>query len=94
MIWVKASFFTLSREQVKILSVRFSFGFPAWLFNIVAVAYLQVGLVQTLFNLIPLLTLIFAFIILKETIPRPEIINIFICFLGVLVVVYGSPKSN
>ena len=59
-----------------------------------SIKYLPLGLVSTIQNLQPFLTLLLAFLILREAVKRLEIINMIISFAGVLIIVLGSSKMN
>jgi drug/metabolite transporter (DMT)-like permease len=71
---------------------------PGWLLLYFSLDVLPVGLAETLQNLTPFMTLILGYLILKETMKFLEIVNMFISFFGVLIIVlfstnYASSKS-
>ena len=70
--------------------MRLALGYPTWLMVLYSVETLPVGLVQTIQNLIPFLTLIMSFIILGETIRLVEVITMIVSFTGVLIMIYYS----
>lgn len=59
----------------------------------IAIRYLPIGLHSILFNFGPFFTLILATLILKEIIPRIEIINMVVSFVGVILVIYNSKST-
>ena len=74
--------------------MRFAVGYPAWTMLFYSVKVLPIGLSQTIQNLQPFITLLFAFILLKETVKRLELLNMVVAFIGVLFTVGFSTSSN
>lgn len=85
---------SINREQLKKLVARFALGYPAWTLLFYSVKVLPVGLSQTIQNLTPFLTLIFAYLILSEVLKRLEIVNMLASFLGVLLIVGVSDRPD
>ena len=63
------------REYLKELCIRFSLGYPAWTMLSYSVNALPVGLSLTIQNFMPIFTLIFAYMMLKEGLKRLEVYN-------------------
>lgn len=84
----------IKRDQLKKLAWRFSLGFPAWTMLYYSVKVLPIGLSQTIQNLQPFLTLIFAFCLLKESVKRLEVYNMIASFLGVLIMIGFSSNLS
>ena len=82
------------KEVFKKLMFRSVFGYTTWTAMYFSVKYLPLGLIQTVQNLVPFLTLILSYILLKETLKRLEILNMIVCFVGVLIVVGYSSKAG
>jgi|LauGreDrversion4_2_1035121.scaffolds.fasta_scaffold795129_1 drug/metabolite transporter (DMT)-like permease len=58
-----------------------------------SIEVLPVGLVQTILNLAPFMTLIISYMCLKETLKGLEIVNMIVSFIGVLFMVYFSENA-
>ena len=81
------SYRVITLVEFKKLIFRFALGYPAWTMLFYSVKVLPVGLSQTIQNLTPFFTLIFAYILLKEQLKKLEVINMFAAFGGVLIMI-------
>lgn len=79
---------------MSLLIVRLVLGYPTWLMIFYSVETLPVGLVQTIQNLIPFITVIASYIILGESIHKVEIANMLASFGGVIIMIYFSTKQT
>ncbi|TNV77064.1 hypothetical protein FGO68_gene17032 [Halteria grandinella] len=84
------SYSQLNKRQLSLLMVRLCLAYPTWLMVYYSVAILPVGLVQTIQNLIPFITLIISYYALSETLKAMEVANMVLSFLGVLIMIYYS----
>ena len=75
---------------MKLMLLRLSVGYPAWLMLTYSVTILPLGLCQTLQNLIPFIVLIMSYFALGETLKVFEIVNMLISFAGVIFIVCMS----
>jgi drug/metabolite transporter (DMT)-like permease len=66
----------------------------AWLLLYFSLNFLPIGMAETLQNLTPFMTLIIAYIFLKETMKVYEIINMVLSFIGVLIIVSSAKNSS
>ena len=55
---------------------------------------LSLGIFNIIFNLGPLFTSVVAYIILNEKMTKPEIANLILSFVGVVIVVSASSKPT
>ncbi|TNV77650.1 hypothetical protein FGO68_gene15314 [Halteria grandinella] len=94
MWYLKLSYSVINREQAKKLFARFAIGYPAWTMLFYSVKVLPIGLSQSIQNLQPFLTLVFAFVILRETVKRLEVVNMVVAFVGVLLMVALSSGTD
>jgi drug/metabolite transporter (DMT)-like permease len=94
MTYLGLSYKDINRDQMKKLFMRFAIGYPAWTMLFYSVKVLPIGLSQTIQNLQPFLTLIFAFIILRESVKRLELYNMIAAFMGVLIMVGMSSSDS
>lgn len=74
--------------------MRSILGYVAWFIQFSTVKYLPLGIIQTVQNLSPFLTLILAYFILHEMLKCLEIINMCVSFCGVLIIVIFSATSQ
>lgn len=88
----------LSWEHHQKLVVRFVFGFLTWICFYYSISALSVGLMQTIANTVPLISLVVAYFLLGEVLKCVEIANISVSFLATIVIILysqgiGSPSE-
>ena len=94
MIYVKQSYSAITSFAFKKLLWRFILGYTSWALQYYSVSYLPLGVVQTIQNLSPFITLIFAYLILSESLKCLEISNMIASFVGVIIIVMYSHATN
>eukprot|EP00347_Sterkiella_histriomuscorum_P002764 403366892 len=94
MIYTKSSYRSITRHNLVRLFWRFSLGYLSWFMQYVTFQYLPLGVVQTIQNLSPFFTMLLAYFILHEALKFIEVSNMFVSFIGVLVIVYFSSENN
>ena len=84
----------LSKKKIILLSVRLALGFPAWLMVLYSVTILPIGVVQTIQNLIPFMTLLASLVLLGEKIRVAEFLSMVVSFIGILLLVQISSEDG
>jgi drug/metabolite transporter (DMT)-like permease len=93
------TYYGWSRRDYALILIWDFIALPAWLLLYFSLNVLPVGLAEALQNLTPFITLFLGYLLLKETMKSLEILNMFISFVGVMIIIlfssnYTSTTTN